>query len=372
MMQRRTEQLFKKTGGFVKGICHPAGQWQALYEAGIEWVRIDVPFPFRNGGLTEDYRAFRTMCGELHEKGIGMILVSPFPQEFVSSGTDAASPEGLEKAEEVCRFLASDFADMRVIWQAANEMYYPHFRSPLNEAQAVDFLAASIRGLKEGNPGAAVGHNSVDREMRFPCAEIEEKCGGTDYIGLDLYDGTWTEGGPASYEAMIDRVSRQYQRPVILMEFGFSSKGEGAEDIYAFGMEWIRQKGFQSLEDVAARMDEALQILPERCADIVRKCAPEDRMNAMINSVPHALKRWPVSAPIEHSEDGQAAFFDETFRRIMAHPHLAGAVIYCMQDSEECSFCGQKDCPCETAWGILRTDGSRKPAFAAVQRAFRQ
>lgn len=43
----------------------------------------------------------------------------------------------------------------------------------------------------------------------------------------------------------------------------------------------------------------ALQILPDRCADIVRKCAPEDRMNAMINSVPHALKRWPVSAPKE-------------------------------------------------------------------------
>ena len=57
--------------------------------------------------------------------------------------------------------------------------------------------------------------------------------------------------------------------------------------------------------------------------------------------------------------------------KLTAHPHLAGAVIYCWQDSKTCFTCGEDDCPCETAWGITRADGTHKPAYEAIGEAFR-
>ena len=50
--------------------------------------------------------------------------------------------------------------------------------------------------------------------------------------------------------------------------------------------------------------------------------------------------------------------------------HLAGAVIFCWRDSPTCFNCGASDCPCETAWGITRCDGTRKPAYDAIREAF--
>ena len=35
-----------KTGGFIKGICHPNDNYEQIKGAGIEWNRADVPFPF--------------------------------------------------------------------------------------------------------------------------------------------------------------------------------------------------------------------------------------------------------------------------------------------------------------------------------------
>lgn len=361
------EKLYQKTGGFIKGICHPGEHISLLQEAGIRWVRMDTPYPYDGDDLSEAYREYCARCRSLSARGLGVISISPFPNAFFAAGIDLTAQEGLQKAEDLCEFIARDLSDIRICWQAANEQFIPHFRMPLNVEQSSDFLAASIRGLKKGNPRAAVGHNSVDREMQYPLERVEEKCGGSDYIGLDLYDGTWTEGGPESYLTAIDTLHARIQRPVILMEFGFASAGEGCGDIYAEGYKWLGEKGFHSVEDAIARLDELMPHMPPACEHVVNECAPEDRLQCLISFVPHAMKVWPASAPIPHTEAGQAEFYDDLLPRLMHNPHLGGAVIYCMQDSPIC-FCGQKDCPLETAWGLLRCDGSKKPAFDVVKR----
>ena len=173
-MEIDLKPLFAKTGGFIRGICHPRGFIRELKDAGMEWVRIDTPYPFRDGALSESYFRYREECRRYNAVGVGVIAISPFADAFFEAGADVSDEKGLRFVEDTCRFLARDFAGMKVCWQAANEMYLPHFREPLDEKQAVNFLAASIRGLKSGNPGAAVGHNSVDRDMTFPLKAVEE------------------------------------------------------------------------------------------------------------------------------------------------------------------------------------------------------
>lgn len=47
----------EKVGGFMKGVCHADPQYDLLNEAGIEWFRDDIPFPYdENGELSESYK----------------------------------------------------------------------------------------------------------------------------------------------------------------------------------------------------------------------------------------------------------------------------------------------------------------------------
>jgi hypothetical protein len=48
---------------------------------------------------------------------------------------------------------------------------------------------------------------------------------------------------------------------------------------------------------------------------------------------------------------------------------LAGFFVFCWRDSPACWYCGQSDCPYETAWGITDVNGNPKPAFYAVKDA---
>ena len=46
----------EKVGGFMKGVCHADPQYDLLNEAGIEWFRDDIPFPYNNdGSLSQSY-----------------------------------------------------------------------------------------------------------------------------------------------------------------------------------------------------------------------------------------------------------------------------------------------------------------------------
>lgn len=363
--------LYQKTGGFIKGVCHPKEYYELIREAGLGWVRRDMPFPYKeDGSISESYEEYKQECRKYAEYGIRHVTVTPYPRTFLRYGIDVMTDEGLARAEEICAFIASDFADIETCWQVTNEMHIRHFRAPLDTEQAKNFLIACIRGMKRGNPAAAVGHNSVEGEWLPLCKEIEAATGGCDYIGVDLYDGTWSHGGPETYGPFIDRVYEAVGLPIILMEFGFASKGGMMTDADGEVDRFLRRNGFDGKAGMIRELDRFIAWMPEEIRGAVANCAPADREASAMTTFPHLMKKWTANCAIPHDEEGQARFYDELLPKLLAHPHLAGAVIYCMRDSQACFLCGEPDCPCETAWGLVHMDGTPKPSYYAVQRCF--
>ena len=67
--------LYAKTGGFMKGICHPNPEYDRLTDAGFGWIRRDVPYPFdMDGNITESYRRFREQARAYAENGLRSIV----------------------------------------------------------------------------------------------------------------------------------------------------------------------------------------------------------------------------------------------------------------------------------------------------------
>lgn len=367
-MKELCAALYQKTGGFIKGICHPDEQYELLRGAGIGWIRKDLPYPFdKEGNLSSRYLDFKAKCMEYAGQGLSSIIITPYPQKFISNGIDVRTEAGLKKASEICEFIAKDYKDMKVCWQVTNEMHILHFRAPLTAEEAVKFIIACVNGIKKGNPDAAVGHNSLQEDWEDKVLEIEEKTGGCDYIGFDLYDGTWTKGGPQTYITTINRIYEKCHKPVILMEFGFASLGGYIDFERNEPYKYLNSIGFRDLDDVRERLDDFTAILPAPAAESVRRCAPVDKFPCAVSMIPHIMKKWPVKNDIPHTEEGQAQFYAELLPMLLDSPYLAGNVIYCWKDSQSCFSCGAPDCPCETAWGLMRCDGTTKPAYDVIK-----
>lgn len=367
------KRLYAKTGGFMKGICHPDGDRDGLLELGLRWVRRDIPFPFdSDGNETVHFAAYRKACEFYAEKGIYTVGITPYPAAFIAAGINVRTKDGLEKAGEVCRKIAVLLKDSVKCWQVTNEMHVMHFRAPLTEEESVEFLIHCANGLRSGDPEGCIGHNSCTPEFLPHCQRIESETGGSDYIGLDCYAGTWGDGNTDTYGEEIERIYGLLGLPVILMEFGYASSGtvRNDEEAEADIREFLNARGFKNREDAIARHEELAKFVPPVLASWANRCSPKDKPQYLLNSMNHILKHWRYSGGFTHSEKGQADFYSELLPKLMANPHLGGAVLYCWKDSSPCFTCGVDDCPCETAWGILRKDGSRKPAYGAIKKVF--
>lgn len=364
------DSLYAKTGGFIKGICHPNDNYELLKNAGLNWVRTDIPYPFdKDGNVSNGYKAYKERCLRFAENGIGYIIVTPYPDTFIEHGIDVTTEEGLKQAGEVCAFIAKDYAGIRTCWQITNEMHIRHFRAPLNEDQAEKFIIACMKGFKAGNPDLPVGHNSVDRSWLDRCINIEKECD-CDFTGVDIYDGTWYDGGVDTYVPWIEELYETLKKPVIVMEFGFASVGGLVEDPKGERDAYVQKLGFKDYDDAIAHKDEFIKTFPEDIQKRLNFCVPEDQLGLIHVSMLHVLKKWMTDCTIPHTEEGQAQFYRELLPKLLNCECVAGAVLYCLRDSRECFFCGQDDCPCETAWGLVRLDGSIKPAYDAVKEVF--
>ena len=366
-------ELVARMGGFMRGICHPSDDIDTIYDTGIRWIRWDVPYPYdAEGNETAAFSAYRARCERFAAKGIRTVAISPYPRAFLANGIDVHTPDGLKAAEAVCRRMAAALRGSVGCWQVTNEMYIVGFRAPLSEAESVEFLIASMKGVRAGDPDALVGHNNHIPEWKAICDRIEAETGGSDYAGVDLYDGTWSDGGPDTYGPKLAKIAAQSGLPVILMEFGFASRGgnlvPGEVDAFirSFGYPEPSKVREQPLEFAARVLD---QLSPPLAAQL-RRSVPADQPGVVDGSFTHLLKKWGSKPGIPHDEAGQAQFYTELLPKLISHPDVAGAVLYCWRDSPKCWNCGQDDCPCETAWGLVRCDDTLKPAREAVKAIF--
>ena len=137
----------------------------------------------------------------------------------IAHGIDPRTPEGQKQTEELCAFLARAYRPYAPCWQATNEQFNPHFRAPLTAEESRNFIIACLRGLRTGDPDAIIGHNSVQDAGLWDdfVREIDAACD-CDYTGLDLYNGSWTDGGPETYIEKIRQVYEllgQYEQYVV-------------------------------------------------------------------------------------------------------------------------------------------------------------
>jgi len=307
--------------------------------AGLGWVRVDAPFPWRGriGDLRPEYAAFRARAVELQAAGLRVMGVTPYPRDWqVPQAAEPGSPTFLDAYRQACAFLARDLGPLGPAWQVCNEMNLDLFRRPLDEAQAVAYLQAGAAGLREGDAAAQVGVNMAG----FGAAALRmyealyHGAGGSatlDYAGTDGYFGSWEAGGPEDWPPHLDRLAALTGRPVVVQEFGYSSAG-----------------GVMTDEERRSRAN------------------------------PHHAKKWahawspsPGADRATHTPEIQAVYATRCLELFAAHPQVAGVFWYCWSDHERCWQCGAPDCPCETAWGLVTMGEHPKPAYAAYAEAVR-
>ena len=368
------DRIYSKTGGFMKGICWPENDLTLLSGCGIGWVRWDVPYPFEeDGSPTNGLIAYRDRCRYFASAGIRTVAISPYPKEFISRGMDVSTPSGLDAAEKVCEKMADFLSDCVGCWQVSNELMF-NFRAPLSMDQIVPFLASCARGIRRGAPDTLIGTNSTPPWDPVGCANFDalnELLGKDflDYCGFDVYFGSWIPGGPKDYDIWTRRLYEYAKTPLILMEFGFSSKGT-----YYTDEKWnrfLKKYGFENEDDMVAHPDrffqDVLEPLAPPLARTLRRMAPSELGPELRASKMHLLKCWSTRGKIPHTEKGQAKFYSQLLPMLMEIPSLAGAMIYDNRDSERCFSCGSPDCPLECGWGLLRSDGTPKPAYDVVR-----
>jgi len=389
-----------KIGSFIKGICHPPRQDVTLMkEAGFGWGRIDVPYPYEPdsyGTPNQSFLDFCARCAWYYEQGIRAMCVSPYPRNFAAAGINPATTEGLEKVRETCRFIAHELQHLRVAWQVTNELNVFHFRHPLTLDQCPAFIAAGLQGIRDGTPNAACGYNtngigtsglSIMHEAKalfgswLPSEDTtlndaEILIRGVmpyhdlvDYIGLDTYRGTWFDGEPEDIIKDAELAHEITGLPVLLQEFGFSSKGAilNLQDVNAY----IAKLGYNSMHEIVSNPTAFMQSIPPKLAGLISKSPPAEQIKTALHLVPHILKMWPGGSRVyPHTLQGQADFYDKMLSLVLAHPHICGAFLYEWTDKEQCFMCHAMDCPCETDWGIIDRNAQPKPAYHIVKKHF--
>ena len=368
--------VLDKTNAFIKGVCHPGKRLDLIKQAGMEWVRMDVPFPYeagKPGVLSQRYAGFRERIKTISENGLHAMCITPYPGAFVQYGADPASDSWLGVVKDVCGFMASDLAQFNVAWQITNEMYVFHFRVPLTPDQTIPFLAAGLEGVREAAPGAILGHNSVtaagseyDLNVLAGLKQYELYM---DYIGLDTYKGTWANGEPDDIVSDINKTYELTGMPVLVQEFGFASAGEifTESDV----LEYIKSRGYGSIEEIFESPMDFLNRIPYYIAARIMESPKADWGVNAVHSMPHILKKWPGSSKIyRHTPEGQAEFYNNLLGKMINNKNICGAMIYCWRDDAVCFGCRNADCPCETAWGLMYNDESPKPAYNVVKKIF--
>lgn len=358
--------------GFILGATAPVftqfgesdESFQRMKEAGIRLVRInDFAYPFADAGfekLNEKYLEYMKVVQRYLDEGIEVMIMPMIPGNSRADADGKVSyvrnyPDWMGPVDEdyyyECmsigwEYVARQLGDKVQWWQIANEHDHINFRGILTHEQNVRWMQTVARAIKKASPNAKCGTNLSGESDERPWASVHTYArkmlqdtyapeGLFDYVGLDAYYGSWSEGGPEKWIQYIDDAYEVTKKPVMIQEWGYSTLQRGVP-------------------------------------------RPEEDKNRRFNNSVCREKDWAAEPSghmwlgKEHSEELQAEYILTCEKIFIEHPHCIGSLFFQWQDQEFCWQCGEPDCPSECGWGCFRTDGTPKPGYYALKQVYEE
>jgi hypothetical protein len=327
--------------------------YDLMREAGIEWVRAGVGFPFADSNfntLSDQYKKYREIIYKWRKEGFNVKAITPlYGMMFATKGSPSLTfrrflPEWVGKVTdkefyeimtEAMKFASKDLKDVVTYYQISNEMDITRFRGEMTQEQAAQYMYSCAKGIKLGNPDAKVGINTScmtnDESVYFyktlydPNSDVY-----FDYAGIDYYFGSHHPGTPYDWIKVINDVYNITKRPIIIAEWGYSSIGDYIVD------GWPAE--------------------PNK--------APNENGEFWVC----ARGAWAYAWKDRHDEQVQAEYIYEAMKIFANDDRVIGCFQYDWQDDPVC-FCGRKNCPHECGWGMIDPEGKPKPAYYSFKKA---
>ncbi|MBQ6267292.1 MAG: hypothetical protein IJK64_05920 [Clostridia bacterium] len=367
---RNVQALLAQTGGYIYGVCHPNENYELLGDAGLQWVRFDIPYPYNQAGeISGHYLDFKARAKGYTDRGFKVMAVTPYPKDYFNIG--GFNPvEEVEKTQEIAVFLYEDLKDITGAFQVTNEMGLDTFTKPLTLEEAAVFIGIQLEALDKVTENFPIGYNSADmsRNLHKLMKPYLPYC---DYVGIDLYTGNQGNAKASDYAKKVKELYRNTCKPILIQEFGFWS--EGGPKTAEQKAEILGYYGYATEAEAIADGMNFIRKLPPQFQQRLKDGYPddEDRWAEIVFEKEYQHFYGETAAEtmesIPHTPEGQAEYFRRVMGELKKLNCLAGMIIYCCQDMERCWACGHTWCPFETRWGLFYLDGTPKPAYYAVK-----
>lgn len=374
-------EYLEKTGGIVKGICHPNENYDQIKGANIEWVRFDLTsMPYdEDGKPTQGYLEYKERAKSYADRGFKVMCITPYPKKYIAAGYDPRTDAGKEKIKEIAKFYATDLQGIVSAFQITNEMGVEHFTDPLTLAEAAEFIGIQLEAMQDVKKDIVLGFNLSNVTMYNFCKEMKPYLDYCDYVGIDIYLGCFENVFKILfvYDLLLRFVWNYTHKPVMLNEFGYIGYGDVKTD--AQKKEILQSYGFNSEEEAKADIRTFISRLPESFQNYLKTLDAYDDDIALGNRIFDTEIANHIYREIQggyqllnyrHTPEGQAKCLADSIKRFDNLDFVCGAFVYCYSDSSSCYICGQSDCPVETGWGLVDGNGDPKPSYYAVRDAF--
>lgn len=317
---------------------------KVLKDAGITFVKVHIPYPFDSAGKpSNNYIAAKRAVKLIYDCGL-----EPVCQSFTPGGNAYNANTGkvewmsylpgvfenyddeyfYELIFQGCQYIGKDLKQYAGCWIISNEPNLSVFTGPMTFEQIDNYITTCAKGIKQGNPTAYCGVNlfgSADKNRAMKLIELLYADDSVlDYLGLDSYFGTLVKGGAESWDSYINTYYNVAQVPILITEFSYSSYVYNEED---------------------------------------RK---NDSTGLVYNSSVCRDKQFSFQwEGHERNEQTQADYARTCLEIFKSHPEVIGWCWFSNMDKDgPCWECGDKKCPMESSWGLLRADGTAKPVLA--------
>ena len=336
----------------IRGIVYaytPEKRYDMVKDLGIEYIRLNVPFPWTDkmhGTVSDAWNYIKEEFREAVNAGLKVMPSTPGmggwgydAEKDISCWKDSwpefvgkpGTPEFYANVAETTKFMCEDLGDLADgMWQCMNEIDIETFRGDYSIEIATDTCRASAAGIVAANPNAICGTNFAGwYDFAKEVGDLLFRPGHHfGYVGDDQYYGSWQPHTVEKWNETLDEMWERWNIPILVNEWGYSSEG--------------------------ATLTERPTELTPGWSDVCM------------------TKSWYNEVEGGHNEDTQAEYFRRGLEIFAKHPHVLGNFVFCFSDAAHCWHCGQPECPAECFWGITDVNCKPKKAYYAVKKAIQE